>query len=826
MRFSFSEKCIFIGTLILTISLTFSIHNISPGGYINNQKNTEVVPENENNDITKSISNSNSCPHQQLRERANDAMDKGFFKLAYEIQSSVFDTSPCNIKKCKSNSKKDAKNLIKYLHKFYQCNEKAKEYFENREHSFHYKSSFYNDLPVSEFLSNSVGTTYLLAIGIDDYKEKSITNIPNVVTDIRLIEEAIKANSPNLQVTSLIGKNATKQNIIETLISLRASVTQGDKIVVYFTGHGITFPLNKTIDNYNSELEFNQFIMPYNFDNDNAVETGIALNEIKALVDGITDNPAILIVDACRDLKIPNEFDYLKDLAFDKQPYLFNSNELDEETGLYYYGARYYDSSISDYSSVKDYVYVSNDIVRDSEKQVDAVEVVNKGCRQDWNTLSSFYYNIGEPNWIKNSGWEILKSGIPTNGNFTNLSGIEVNSTFHVIGINLDSNLSNDLLEGAIPNYEDIPKLTSLNLSLNKFESDFPSLPNFGQIQNLQGLVYGKGYGYPDIVNTISNYQDNFGHGTYGAMAITDDLTSYYNIELTPLKMFNDQRRGNLFKMICALYHSIDHEANIVNISVGNREAESLINNKDTVIYAYGENIEGYESCEENIVASGTSFATYFVSKALAIEFTKDKNRTLNEIYTDFESSLKDSVSYNVLAHELGHPIGFYHTHACKWSDNRKLCNNQSSNFGQSDSKELALYFDINGDAYPDFLTSSQDNTDGIIGPNGDREFGGNGPSLNNKDYNYTCISNPSAIVINATSIYDKAIYSKKKKGSLFTQLFAEALLNDDSKITFSELEKSINESMKNYNNGQDSQSMEIEFIFDGYDLNESLGEL
>jgi uncharacterized protein RhaS with RHS repeats len=31
----------------------------------------------------------------------------------------------------------------------------------------------------------------------------------------------------------------------------------------------------------------------------------------------------------------------------DRTPYLFNGKELDEETGLYYYGARYYDASES-----------------------------------------------------------------------------------------------------------------------------------------------------------------------------------------------------------------------------------------------------------------------------------------------------------------------------------------------------------------------------------------------------------------------------------------------------------------------------------------------
>jgi RHS repeat-associated protein len=54
----------------------------------------------------------------------------------------------------------------------------------------------------------------------------------------------------------------------------------------------------------------------------------------------------------------------------DKTPYLFNGKELDEETGLYYYGARYYDPKTSvwtaidplaeKYSHLSPYVYVAN----------------------------------------------------------------------------------------------------------------------------------------------------------------------------------------------------------------------------------------------------------------------------------------------------------------------------------------------------------------------------------------------------------------------------------------------------------------------------------
>ena len=36
----------------------------------------------------------------------------------------------------------------------------------------------------------------------------------------------------------------------------------------------------------------------------------------------------------------------------ERTPYLFNGKELDEETGLYYYGARYYDARTSEWLAV------------------------------------------------------------------------------------------------------------------------------------------------------------------------------------------------------------------------------------------------------------------------------------------------------------------------------------------------------------------------------------------------------------------------------------------------------------------------------------------
>ena len=78
-------------------------------------------------------------------------------------------------------------------------------------------------------------------------------------------------------------------------------------------------------------------------------------------------------------------------------PYLFNAKELDEETGMYYYGARYYDPRLSLwmsvdplvelYRSISPYAYVANNpiiyIDPDGRK-------IDPESQEEWDTPVSY----------------------------------------------------------------------------------------------------------------------------------------------------------------------------------------------------------------------------------------------------------------------------------------------------------------------------------------------------------------------------------------------------------------------------------------------------
>ncbi len=218
-----------------------------------------------------------------------------------------------------------------------------------------------------------------------------------------------------------------------------------------------------------------------------------------------------------------------------------------------------------------------------------------------------------------------------------------------------------------------------------------------------------------DYINI--NYQDDQGHGTFGYNTMSSGFTYAGNINIIPLKIFDQEGNGNLFDLTCALYHAIDHGAHLVNISAGYqgqlstilenaintaREEEVFIctsagNNginidtlpqypasfaglyhyeyneegevidstryanvisvasqkgkeqfadntnfgpKSVTLSCLGEELAGISLDCNNVIGGGTSFATFVVSRYLALEIAKDNSRTLDEIWNTFEAEL------------------------------------------------------------------------------------------------------------------------------------------------------------------------------------------
>lgn len=87
-----------------------------------------------------------------------------------------------------------------------------------------------------------------------------------------------------------------------------------------------------------------------------------------------------------------------------------------------------------------------------------------------------------------------------------------------------------------------------------------------------------EGYGFVTNQNKISvNYKDNLGHGSYGYNAIVGESKNLLNFKVVPIKIFDENGEGSLFHFICGLFHSIDNNADIINVSGGFKEVNSSI---------------------------------------------------------------------------------------------------------------------------------------------------------------------------------------------------------------------------------------------------------
>lgn len=288
------------------------------------------------------------------------------------------------------------------------------------------------------------------------------------------------------------------------------------------------------------------------------------------------------------------------------------------------------------------------------------------------------------------------------------------------IGESIDTPLAYQVISDAFNNnYPDSVSVYILDSGMdeqNYNETSF--LYNQAPLDSCYSIVNSSGYSFIDTTRTItSNYADDVWHGTFGFHSITSSLNVNTKLKLVPLKIFDQKGEGTLFDMVCALYHAVDHQADIINISAGYQGEpsailESALNfarkngifvtaaaGNDTInidnlpqypayysgkyytfetidgngnikldsvqydniisiasidednklsqfsnygkqsvtLAAIGENIYGRGLGGTEVVASGTSMSTFFVTKVLAIEIANDNKRNYKQILQDFE---------------------------------------------------------------------------------------------------------------------------------------------------------------------------------------------
>jgi len=130
------------------------------------------------------------------------------------------------------------------------------------------------------------------------------------------------------------------------------------------------------------------------------------------------------------------------------------------------------------------------------------------------------------------------------------------------------NNVISDLFNN---NYPDSVSVFILDSGLD--ETNYNATPHLfiqAPVNACYGIEKASGYSYVDTLKTIITYYlDDVWHGTFGFRSITADLEEDSKLKLVPLKIFDKNGEGTLFDLACALYHAIDQDADIINISAG-----------------------------------------------------------------------------------------------------------------------------------------------------------------------------------------------------------------------------------------------------------------
>ena len=149
---------------------------------------------------------------------------------------------------------------------------------------------------------NTSGKVYVLAVGINEYEY--LPQLKASVNNANLMGELFNKSAAIGEVTVLINKEGSKNNILGVLQKYRSVMGSEDKLVLYYSGHGgqntMYWQVNNsttTIGTYNwrDENIYDETIMPYDSTYDK--KSQLTSTELTNLLKGFSTNKITIIVD-------------------------------------------------------------------------------------------------------------------------------------------------------------------------------------------------------------------------------------------------------------------------------------------------------------------------------------------------------------------------------------------------------------------------------------------------------------------------------------------------------------------------------------------------
>jgi len=133
--------------------------------------------------------------------------------------------------------------------------------------------------------------SWAVIIGIDDYHNHS--NLQYAVEDAKAVKEILlsKFNYSKENVKLLLNEDATKTNIQNTIEDISLNAGENDRILIFFSGHGVTMSLPE-----GGEMGY---LLPINGNQEKLYTSAIPMNDLKDLSYMSNAKHMLFLIDAC-----------------------------------------------------------------------------------------------------------------------------------------------------------------------------------------------------------------------------------------------------------------------------------------------------------------------------------------------------------------------------------------------------------------------------------------------------------------------------------------------------------------------------------------------
>ncbi len=151
-------------------------------------------------------------------------------------------------------------------------------------------------------LTRSPAATRAVVVGISNYQDKGIPDLQYAHRDAQAFADWLKSPAggsvPEDNIQLLTNENATNSNILVRLYALMTNCQEGDRVVIYFSGHG---------DVDSRTISRNGFLLAYDTNASAYLVGGVKLGDLQDIVSTlsrINKTSVLVITDACHSGKL------------------------------------------------------------------------------------------------------------------------------------------------------------------------------------------------------------------------------------------------------------------------------------------------------------------------------------------------------------------------------------------------------------------------------------------------------------------------------------------------------------------------------------------